>query len=444
MLPINYLYWIFKPLLKLTWKTAYTIRFIGKENIDFKKPTLIVANHTNAVIDPIAIAVNVKRGIFFLARGDAFANNFLKWLLWQYHIIPIYRKEECDDNLEKNQETFGRMFELFDKARPVLIFSEGKCIQEKTIRNFRKGTAHIAIDYANEKQDLNKLRIQPIGLNYHIYNKFRADLIMNFGASFTLQDLNLQDINSKESIQLITDKTQEKLAECMIIQTEADLYGMEIAAEEMIGKELAQRFKNKTEVENLFDMRAHITKQLAHHYTTQKETFLAFKNELTQLENKLSDLQIPLNVFNKNAANWILLSIGLVISFPVFLVGLFLNAIPFFLPKIIVRKKVKNPVFESTVRVVVGMFLFLFLYIFYFFFFPVFFEFESETSLQKIVVGIGGVVFAYYTGLFAYYWYQLFKSVKGFFTLLSLNKNKRNELIALHTSCKEWLLTNLS
>jgi hypothetical protein len=65
--------------------------------------------------------------------------------------------------------------------------------------------------------------------------------------------------------------------------------------------------------------------------------------------------------------------------------GLFLNAIPFFLPKIIVRKKVKNPVFESTVRVVVGMFLFLFLYIFYFFFFPVFFEFESETSLQKIV-----------------------------------------------------------
>lgn len=59
----------------------------------------------------------------------------------------------------------------------------------------------------------------------------------------------------------------------MIIQTEADLYGMEIAAEEMIGKELAQRFKNKTEVENLFDLRVHITKQLAHNYTTQKNFF---------------------------------------------------------------------------------------------------------------------------------------------------------------------------
>ena len=204
MLPINYLYWIFKPLLKLSWRTAYSIKIIGKENIDLKKPTLIVANHTNAVIDPIAIAVNVKRGVFFLARGDAFANNFLKWLLWQYHIIPIYRKEECDDNLEKNQETFGRMFELFDKARPVLIFSEGKCIQEKTIRNFRKGTAHIAVDYANEKQDLNKLRIQTIGLNYHIYNKFRADFIINFGASFTLPGLDLPCINRTAIIQLLT------------------------------------------------------------------------------------------------------------------------------------------------------------------------------------------------------------------------------------------------
>ncbi len=71
MLPINYLYWIFKPLLKLSWRTAYSIKITGKENIDLKKPTLIVANHTNAVIDPIAIAANVKRGVFFLARGDA-------------------------------------------------------------------------------------------------------------------------------------------------------------------------------------------------------------------------------------------------------------------------------------------------------------------------------------------------------------------------------------
>ena len=189
-------------------------------------------------------------------------------------------------------------------------------------------------------------------------------------------------------------------------------------------------------------MRAHITKQLALRYTTQKENFLSFKNELLQLENKLADLKIPLNAPHKNVANWILLSVALFLSFPVFLVGLFLNAIPFFLPKIIVEKKVKNPVFESTVRVVLGMFLFLIFYVCYFFFLPIIFE--AETYEQKVSIGLGAVVFAYCSGLFAYYWYQSFKSVKGFFTLLSLDNNERNELMALHQSCKEWLLKNLS
>jgi hypothetical protein len=74
----------------------------------------------------------------------------------------------------------------------------------------------------------------------------------------------------------------------------------------------------------------------------------------------------------------------------------------------------------------------------------VFFEFESETNLQKIGVGIGGVVFAYCTGLFAYYWYQLFISVKGFFMFILLEKNQKNKIQDLHRSCKDWLLTNLS
>ncbi len=437
MLPINYLYWIFKPLLQLTWRTAYSIKIIGKENIDFKKPTLIIANHTNAVIDPIAIAQSVSRGIFFLARGDAFANNFLKWLLWQYHIIPIYRKEECVDNLEKNKETFGRMFELFDKARPVIIFSEGKCIQEKTIREFRKGTAHILVDYANEKQDLNKLHIQPIGLNYHYYNKFRADLIINFGNPFTLQDLSLDDINSKESIQIITQKTQESLAKCMIIQTEPDLYGMEISIEEIVGKELSPQFKNKNTAQNLFDMRSHITKQLTHQYKTQKEKFLVFKNELSQLENKLNSNKIPYNVFNKKKMYWYLQSVLLFFTFPIFIAGFLLNAIPFFVPKIIVKKKVKNPVFESTVRVVLGMFLFLIFYLGYFFFIPMFFE--LETFLQKMSVGFGVVIFAYFSLLFSYEWFQKYKEVKGFFTFLWMNKDEQQELISLHKSSKDWL-----
>ncbi len=442
MLPINYLYWIFKPLIKLGWNTAYNIKFIGRENVNFKQPTLMVANHTNAVIDPVAIGVNVKRGVFFLARGDAFANNFLKWLLWQFHIIPIYRREECDDNLEKNLETFGRMFELFDKARPVLIFSEGKCVQEKTIRDFRKGTAHILVDYANVKKDLGKLHIQPIGVNYQYYNKFRGDLILKFGQTFTLEDLNLEEINSKESIQIITQKVQEKLAACLVIQAETDLYGMENSIEELIGNQLIENFKNKNKTQQLFEMRQHITKQLAYKYKTENADFIVFKSELKTLENKLEHHHIPLNVLNKNTSSFILSFLFIFLTIPFFIFGFILNAVPFLVPKIIVKKKVKNHVFESTVRVLLGIVLFLIFYTCYLLFIPKFFHLEN--SLQKVIVGLSSVFIAYFTLLFSYFWYQRFKEVKGFVTFLFLNKREKENIKVLHQSCKKWLLKNLS
>lgn len=442
MLPINYLYWIFKPLLKISWRTAYNIKFIGKENINFKKPTLIVANHTNAVIDPIAIAVNVKRGIFFLARGDAFANNFLRWLLWQYHIIPIFRKEEGEGNLEKNQETFVRMFELFDKARPVLIFSEGKCIQEKTIRQFRKGTAHIAVDYANEKKDLSKLFIQPIGLNYHIYNKFRSDLIIHFGKPFTLQYLNLNNINTKESINTITKITQERLAECMVIQTETELYGTEIDAEEIIGSELFAQFKNSNQAERLFNMRVHLTQQLANKFSNENISFQTFRSKLDNLNQTLNSLEIPLKIFNHTNCYWLLTAVLLLLTFPVFVTGFLLNGIPFLLPTYIVKKKVKNPVFESTVRVVSGMFLFLIFYLCYLFLIPDLFD--TKNTIQKIYYGLSAVIVAYFSGMFSYYWLQKYKAVKGFITFNLLKKEKKNALRSVQNECKEWLLLNLS
>ncbi|MBK8352402.1 MAG: 1-acyl-sn-glycerol-3-phosphate acyltransferase [Saprospirales bacterium] len=228
------LYWIFKPLIYLTWKTVYKIRFIGKQNIDFSKPTLIVANHTNSVIDPVAIAVNIRKGVYFLARGDAFANNFLDWLLSQFHLLPIYRKSEFADNQEKNKEVFDRVFDILDRNHPIIIFSEGTCVQQKIIRPFKKGTAHIAVEYAIRHNDWNKLQILPIGLNYHIYNRFNDDLLQHVGEPFTLQDIGITNADDKSIIDKITQEAEQTLAKTLILQPIEALQGMEIPIETIV------------------------------------------------------------------------------------------------------------------------------------------------------------------------------------------------------------------
>jgi hypothetical protein len=83
----------------------------------------------------------------------------------------------------------------------------------------------------------------------------------------------------------------------------------------------------------------------------------------------------------------------------------------------------------------------LIFYLSYFFFIPIFFE--LETFLQKMSVGFSVVVFAYFSLLFSYHWFQKCKEVKGFFTFSWLKKEEQHELISLHQSCKNWLMKNI-
>lgn len=433
------LYWIFKPLIYVTWKTVYKIRFIGKQNIDFSKPTLIVANHTNSVIDPVAIAVNIRKGVYFLARGDAFANNFLDWLLSQFHLIPIYRKSEFENNQEKNKEVFDRVFTILDSNHPIIIFSEGTCVQQKIVRPFKKGTAHIAVEYAMRHNDWNKLQILPIGLNYHIYNRFNDDLIQHVGEPFTLQDIGITNANDKSVIDKITQEAEQRLAKTLILQPIEALQGMEIPIETILKKQLYQRVAIKDRKQSLYDMRKLIVEQLSDAYYKDNDKIMQLKHQLSSLEDELKNYSIPLPVFNKPFCFWnSIVLIGLILTFPIFLAGVVVNAIPFLLPKYIADKKVKNPVFKNTVRTVLGMLLYLIVFTICFFMIPAFFKLKNFG--QRFFVGLSTIVFFYSMLLFSYYYYRVAKNVFGSLRFSFLNKMKKTAITSAYTSIKQDLL----
>ena len=437
------LYWIFKPLIYLTWKTVYKIRFIGKQNIDFSKPTLIVANHTNSVIDPVAIAVNIRKGVYFLARGDAFANNFLDWLLSQFHLLPIYRKSEFADNQEKNKEVFDRVFDILDRNHPIIIFSEGTCVQQKIIRPFKKGTAHIAVEYAIRHNDWNKLQILPIGLNYHIYNRFNDDLLQHVGEPFTLQDIGITNADDKSLIDKITQEAEQRLAKTLILQPIEALQGMEIPIETIVKKNLNQHVKFKNRKQGLYDMRKFIVNQLSDEYHKNNNKIIHLKHQLSSLEQELNYHSIPLNVFNKPFYFWnSIVLIGLIFTFPIFLFGVIVNAIPFFVPKYIADKKVKNPVFKNTVRTVVGMLLYLIVFGIYFFTVPALFDVEGFG--KRFLAGIISVTIFYSSLMFSYYWFRVAKIVFGSLRFTFLNKLKKNAIMNTYSSIKQELLNMYS
>jgi len=148
------------------------------EWLQAKGPLLLACNHPNSFLDGIILATLFRQDVYSLARGDAFRKpwhgRFLRWL----HLLPVYRTSEGVENLEHNYATFDACREVFKKGGIVLIFSEGRCINEWHLRPLRKGTARLATSTWEEEIPLTVL---PVGFNYNTYRNFGKNVFLNFG-----------------------------------------------------------------------------------------------------------------------------------------------------------------------------------------------------------------------------------------------------------------------
>lgn len=152
-------------------------------------PLLLAANHPNSFLDAIILDTLFSKPVWSLARGDVFVNPFIRRLLHAIRILPVYRVSEGVENLSTNYETFDACLEIFRKKGVVLIFSEGKCINEWHLRPLRKGTARLAC--SSWEQQI-PLQVLPVGINYSSFIRFGKNIWINLGTPFGQDDLEKQ------------------------------------------------------------------------------------------------------------------------------------------------------------------------------------------------------------------------------------------------------------
>jgi 1-acyl-sn-glycerol-3-phosphate acyltransferase len=179
-----------------------------------KGPLLIASNHPNSFLDSVIMDVMFKEPVWSLARGDAFINRFVKRIFRSLKMFPVYRTSEGVENLSENYRTFDACLDIFKKNGIVMIFSEGKCINEWHLRPLKKGTARLAISAwsartPSEKENI-PLRILPLGINYSSFKKFGKNVFINFGTVFSKNDIDM-DLSEGLRHQAFNDKLKEQL-----------------------------------------------------------------------------------------------------------------------------------------------------------------------------------------------------------------------------------------
>lgn len=178
-------------------------------------------NHQSAFTDPIVVACFIHdRRANFLVRGDIFNTPFKRYLLTRLNQIPIYRSRDLKRSAAKemadlNEMTFQTTLERFKEGKYVMIFSEGDCIQEKRLRQIKKGTARMVFRVLEESNV--DLYIQPVGINYTDPLKIRTDVFVNYGDPIRARDfMDIYKENNAKGIGHLTQLLQEKMGELVV------------------------------------------------------------------------------------------------------------------------------------------------------------------------------------------------------------------------------------
>jgi len=183
------------------------IRINNKEMLRQTGPMLIAANHPNSFLDAIILSSLFKRPIYSLARGDAFTNKLVTRILLSLNMLPVYRVSEGVENLEHNYTTFDSCQKLFSDNKIVLIFSEGRCINEWHLRPLKKGTARLALTAWMHNVPL---KVLPLGINYSSFRKFGKMMILNFGSFITEADM-YEDFTTGKAINEFNNQLHKQL-----------------------------------------------------------------------------------------------------------------------------------------------------------------------------------------------------------------------------------------
>ncbi len=197
------------------WIYCRQLRINQPKLLQSEGPLLIAANHPNSFLDAIILATIFKRPVYSLARGDAFANGFYSKLLTSLNMFPVYRISEGAENLEHNYKTFEHCKHIFRQNGIVLIFSEGRCINEWHLRPLKKGTARLAI---SAWQDGIPLKVLPTGLNYSSFTSFGKNIQLNFGEPIIEKDIPTENGHGK-SINDFNERLQKQLLQ-LVFETD--------------------------------------------------------------------------------------------------------------------------------------------------------------------------------------------------------------------------------
>ena len=152
----------------------------GKENLPKDRPVILVANHQNALIDPLLLATHTRLNPWFLTRAAVFTSPFVRKLLHLIRMLPVYRLRDGFSTIQQNQQTFDDTYEVLRKNGTIVIFAEGSHSRVRNLRPLSKGFTRMAFGLKEKYPELDPV-ILPVGIGFSAHMRSGSWVRITFG-----------------------------------------------------------------------------------------------------------------------------------------------------------------------------------------------------------------------------------------------------------------------
>lgn len=361
-------YWFVRPYIQFAfWLFHRKIEIIGKENIPENVPVIYSGNHPNALNDDLAVVCTARHQVVWLGRADMFRSAIARPFLKFMKIIPAYRIRDGKENLGQNDQTFATAVKVLMNNQAIGLYPEAAHSENRQMLPHKKAVSRIVFLAAEKSGFTLDTKIVPLGIYFDKLQKYGRRLLIIYGKPIDVKKYytEYQAHPQQTILTLKNDLHQAILPLTLNYLTSGNFEGFE-AVRMISSNYFLQKSGNKNSMFNQLRLSQKLVEKLDNLETGDPEQAAALAQKALAFIRKLKSLGLrPWLVDQKEekSGKLVLHLLLLLLTTPLFIYGFLFNFIPFFALDTLVKTKIKQEIFRSTVGFALAVFVFPLAYV---------------------------------------------------------------------------------
>ena len=327
---------------------------------------LLCINHPNNFIDSLLVGGALRQKVHYLATAGLFRHPLAAWFLRACGAIPVYRKQDDPDKMDKNLGAFAACFKAFGDGRLVAIYPEGTTHAEVRVQRIKTGAARIALGYEAERP--GELHVIPVGLNFDARKSFRGRVLVSFGSPIPVNPYrDAYRADPVKAVEALTDAIQwgmeaevvhvERIDESRLVNAVQELYRGELVRELREERGLAERQIDLVRLSRaIVDSTNYFKRRDPARVERIWQRIQSYRALLAEYHVK--DEAVRARLERTRPRQRIRLTWEAIAGFPLFVYGATVNFLPYWIPRWVARRRSRKETDYATWRFLTAMLAF--------------------------------------------------------------------------------------